>query len=101
MPITECHESGNQYQWNWEEAFDKFGFSDGKAKIETHKVKAVLTDAGYRVVTNIWMPHNIIIVSIRKLGEEQIPETCMVGYDDPREYLPQEIITLLDDKFPS
>ncbi len=101
MPITECQKCGNQYQWNWEEAFDKFGFCNGKAKIETRKVKAVLVNAGYRVVTNIWIPHNIVIVSIRKLGKEQIPETCAVGYDDPREYLPCEIIKLLDEKFPS
>jgi len=60
----------------------------------------VLQSAGYRVVNNIWAGHNIVIASITKLGKEQIPSTCNLGYDNPREYLPREIITLLDEKLP-
>ena len=101
MPFTECQNCGGQYHWNWEEAFDKFGFNDGDGQVETWDVEGVLTQAGYEVDVNQWGLHNTVITSIKKDGMELIPETATVGYDNPRGYLPQQIIDLLDKAFPS
>lgn len=96
MPITECYNCGQDYNWSWEEAFDKFGFMDGDGQVETYQVEAVLTEAGYDVEIRDWGLHNTIICSIKKGGRELIPENVNLGYDDPRSYLPQDIIALLD-----
>ena len=47
--------------------------------------------------------HNILVVSIKKDGQELIPydnPKIKFGYTDAREYLPAEIVALLDEKFP-
>lgn len=83
--------------WSWEEAFDKFGFGDGDGVVMTHVVENVLTDAGYTVIAQAWGMHNIVIESIKDAsGTELIPSDIHHGYDNPREYLPQAIIQLLD-----
>lgn len=101
MAISECENCGGSYHWHWEDAFDKFGFGDGDGQIETGTVAAVLEKAGYAVEQIEWSLHNTIIISIKRDGTEQIPETADVGYDDPREYLPQPIVRLLDEAFPA
>ncbi|WAC11892.1 hypothetical protein [Dyadobacter pollutisoli] len=101
MPITKCNICGGTIQWNWEEAFCKFGFSDGDGQIETYTVEDTLTEAGYEVVVQDWGMHNTIITSIKRNGIEQIPDQVTVGYDDPREYLPKRIVKLLNKQFPS
>lgn len=101
MPIDYCCSCGSEYSWQWEEAFDKFGFNDGDGTVETDSVEQVLTKAGYEVVSRQWGLHNSIIRSIRKNGKELMPvddEKISIGYDDPREYLPSEIISLLDEE---
>lgn len=101
MPISECDHCGGTYHWKWEEAFDKFGFGDGDGQIETWQVADALTDAGYEVEIEAWGLHNTIITSIKKAGKEIIPhDTCILGYDDPREFLPQDIVKLLDKALP-
>lgn len=83
--------------WSWEEAFDKFGFEDGDGLVMTHVVVAVLTDAGYNVTAEPWGMHNVVIISITATGgAELIPSTANLGYDEPRDYLPEAIIKLLD-----
>lgn len=50
-----------------------------------------------------WGLHNEVIVSIKQGGQELIPfddPEIAFGYTDPREYLPAEIIALLDGAFP-
>jgi hypothetical protein len=45
----------------------------------------------------------MLIVSIKKDGQELIPfddPEIAFGYTDARDYLPAEIIALLDEKFP-
>ncbi len=101
MAISKCEICGGDYHWFWEEAFDKFGFGDGDGQIETETVAAALEQAGYAVEYNEWGLHNTVIVSIRKDGIEQIPDTVPVGYDDPRKYLPRKIVKLLDKAFPA
>jgi hypothetical protein len=100
MPKSQCETCGHIHYWRWEEAFDKFGFNDGDGQIETGQVRAALEDAGYCVDEQPWGCHNIVIVSIKLDGVEQILPTAKIGYDDPRDYLPAEIITLLDEQFP-
>lgn len=35
MPISECDNCGGSYEWQWEEAFNKFGLNNGDGQIET------------------------------------------------------------------
>ncbi len=97
MPVSTCMSCGGHYRWRWEEAFDKFGFGDGDGQVETDTVVAVLENAGYVVEANPWGLHNAVITSIKdNQGTELIPDASEIGYDDPRGFLPPEIITLLD-----
>lgn len=102
MPISICHSCGAEYHWQWEEAFDKFGFNDGDGQIETDQVVDALSKAGYVVATETWGLHNTLIVSIEKDGRELMPvcdNNVRIGYDDARSYLPCEIVSLLDSSF--
>lgn len=97
MPVSNCRYCNSPFQWNWEEAFNKFGFGDGDGPVMTEAVAKVLSLAGYTVETHAWGLHNVVINSIRKDGIEHIPEQGIrFGHDNPRDYLPQAIIDLLD-----
>jgi hypothetical protein len=85
--------------WTWEEAFDKFGFDDGDGLVMTYRVASALESAGYAVGYDAWGMHNTIIRSIKKDGVELIPDSAELGYDDPRQYLPADIVQHLDDTF--
>lgn len=101
MPKEECYHYGNDYFWEWEEAFQKFGFGDGDLPVRTPKVVQTLEEAGYVVVSEQWGVHNLVISSIKEGGTELMPEndeTFVVGYDDPRDYLPEKTVSLLDEK---
>lgn len=101
MPRTQCITCHNDYDWSWTEAFDKFGFGDGDGQVMTATVADVLEHAGYDVDYEPWGLHNEVITSIKLHDVEQIPLGLItLGYDDPREYLPPAINTLLDDKLP-
>lgn len=85
----------------WEHAFSKFGFGDGEFCL-TYAVADTLEREGYEVVYRPWGIHNETISSIKLDGVEFMPignaEFC-VGYSDPRDYLPVEIISCLDKYF--
>ena len=103
MVTTECDTCGGQYHWDWTEAFAKFGFGDGDGQVETWQVEAVLTDAGYRVIVDEWGMHNTVITSIKLNGVELIPydnPDYSFGYDNPRDYFPVKIVSLLDEALP-
>lgn len=103
MPVNECKCCGGEYFWRWEEAFDKFGFGDGDGQVETPTVEAVLENAGFTVKSEPWGMHNTVILSICKDGVEAMPHEnskFIIGYDDPRSYLPSEIVELLDRELP-
>jgi len=100
MPKSECLTCGGIAEWTWEEAFDKFGFRDGESQVMTHEVVAVLEKAGYEVRSWQWGCHNEIIIEIAKDGVQLIPAKAKIGYDDPRDYLPSKIVTLLDRELP-
>lgn len=100
MSTCTCPTCGNPYSWDWEEAFVKFGFGDGEGLVMTEHVAAKLRQAGYAVTIEPWGCHNVTIASIKRDGVELIPfDSINFGYDDPRDYLPAEIIDLLDDAF--
>ena len=95
-----CH---SEYIWNWTEAFDKYGFNDGEGFVETDQIFDVIKEAGYEVKVERWGLHNIVITSIKKGGKEFVPiynPDIQYDYDRPRDYLPEDIVELLDSKFP-
>lgn len=100
MSTVTCHTCGVCQSWSWTEAFDKFGFNDGDGIILTHKVVGVLRAAGYEADAQPWGIHNVVITNLEFDGVSCIPESTRLGYDDPRDYLPPEVIALLDEAFP-
>jgi hypothetical protein len=103
MVTTTCDICGGTFDWDWTEAFAKFGFGDGDGQIETWQVEAVLAGAGYEVTVEGWGMHNTVITSIKKAGVEQIPYAnpdYTFGYDDPRTVFPDELVRFLDEKLP-
>ena len=98
MNITCCPHCNHDHHWTWEEAFDKFGFGDGDGLVMTEHVAETIRAAGCTVTTVAWGMHNVVIQSIKRNEVELIPEAINLGYDDPRSYLPADIIALLDDK---
>lgn len=103
MPLDHCDFCNQEYPWSWTEAFYKFGFNGGDGFVQTGEVKDVLVDAGYKVETIEWGLHNTVINSIKRDDVEQIPPespTMIFGYEDPRDYLPDEIVRLLDSELP-
>lgn len=103
MVETICERSGRPLYWDWTEAFAKFGFGDGDGQVETPQVEAVLTEAGYTVTVEQWGLHNTVITSIRKDEVELLPydnPAYRFGYDDPRAFFPEELVTLLDENLP-
>lgn len=78
---------------------NKFGFNDGDVQTKIRQVEGVLSDAGYEVKTDGRGMHNILVVSIKKDGQELIPyddPNNKFGYTDAREYLPAGIVEHLD-----
>jgi hypothetical protein len=100
MPITQCPCCRQDVTWEWEEAFSKHGFYDGKGTIETATVIDALEEAEYEVATYDFNFRNIVIAVIRKNGKDLIPGDTLIGRHNPRDYLPDEIVELLDLKFP-
>lgn len=100
MSRTTCPMCGQLYTWQWEEAFYKFGFHDGEGLIVTENVADVLRKAGFTVEIQAWGIHNVVITRIERDGTSQIPADALLGRDDPRSYLPKEIIDILDQEFP-
>lgn len=100
MPVTECETCNGRYWWRWEEAFDKFGFNDGDGQVMTEAVADVLRSAGYVVCVFDTGSHNKVIIEIAKKSRQLISLHVKRGYDKPREYLPAEVVALLDEKLP-
>jgi len=96
---TSCPFCGHLHRWSWEEAFDKFGFDDGDGLVMTESVAEALRAHGYVATTFHWGFHNVIITAIARDGVSVIPEGTIGGYDDPRDYLPDDVVALLDDEF--
>ncbi len=100
MSFTTCTTCGNRYEWSWEEAFDKFGFEDGDGLVMTDHVADFLRSTGLSVTVQQYGFHNLVITNIERDGQSLIPEPTQLGYDDPRDYLPEDIVDDLDRHFP-
>lgn len=100
MSYSVCKTCCARHEWHWTEAFDKFGFNDGDGLVMTEAVADVLRDAGLTVNVTLWGMHNVIINSVSDNDTNLIPRHVLIGHDDPRDYLPPHIITLLDEAFP-
>jgi hypothetical protein len=103
MVRTTCIACGGTLHWDWTESFAKFGFNDGDGQIETCEVQYVLLEAGYDITVDKWGCHNTLITSVKKNGLELIPfnnPKYRFGYDDPRRFFPEKLISLLDREFP-
>ena len=101
MSVTTCPTCRHETMWSWTEAFEKFGFEDGDGLVMTEHVAEALRKHGYKVTTECWGCHNMVITSIRTAKrKEVIPETVNLGYEDPRKYLPRQTIKLLDNAVP-
>ncbi len=101
MEHIKCEHCGNSYHWH--EAFAKFGYDDGDGSVKTPLIAQALENSGYSVEYSRWSPHNSLIYSITKDGREHMPSgdsIYRIGYDDPKEYLSGEIMSLLDEAFP-
>ena len=114
--------------WEWEEAFNKFGFGDGDSWNGTHEVEGEIKSLGYECVTDSWGVHNWMILDIKKDGksilfpedkehghnlDDWLPEIQQrikdrgatrtdiepLGYEPARNYLPNDIIEHLDKVF--
>lgn len=99
MSYTICPSCGMKHEWSWEEAFDKFGFGDGDGLVMTEVVADALRAAAYEVKVQPWGIHNVVITAISRNGTALVPESVNVGYDDPRDYLPSDIVSFLDHEF--
>lgn len=96
---TTCPTCGHLHRWSWEDAFDKFGFQDGDGLVMTESVAEALRRHGYVVETFHWGLHNTIITDITRDGVALIPDGTVRGYDNPRDYLPKDVLALLDVAF--
>jgi len=89
--------------WEWEEAFDKFGFDDGNGWNGTDIVADFIQIFGYETKRQQWGLHNYFITDLLvRCGPIQIsiiPEKVEVGYDNPRDWLPRRLIEDLEMKF--
>tara|TARA_R110000823_G_scaffold285359_1_gene403793 strand:+ start:513 stop:989 length:477 start_codon:yes stop_codon:yes gene_type:complete len=86
--------------WEWEEAFDIFGFGDGGGPNFTDVIRDFLTDLGWVARTQILGWHNERIYYLEGPNGEKPMDEHERGYDCPREYLPIELIQALDREFP-
>ena len=91
--------------WEWEDAFNKFGFEDGDGLVMTHKVAEFIDSLGYEVRYETWGVHNKIIQEIKKddklIMDWEILEKkgYSLGYDSPRQYLAKDLVAALDKQF--
>ena len=85
--------------WEWEEAFDKFGFDDGDGIGFTGVVATFIENLGYTTEYSSGI-HNEYFDSIKdNSGKELIGEDVATGYDDPKEYLPKSLVEKLNKHF--
>lgn len=93
------------YVWGvWQDAFCKFGYNDGDGFVRSYDVAKCLKQAGYDVAIGNHGIHNTVINSIKQNSTELLPlndPRVRFGYDNPRKFLPETIITLLDEVFSS
>jgi hypothetical protein len=84
-------------EWNWEEAFDKFGFGDGDSWNGTGEIQSWFEDElGWTSESDSWGCHNYIIFSLQ---DDNGKKYEFDGYKNPRNILPKKIVKKLDEQF--
>lgn len=110
LNIPEEHED---YQGTWEDAFLFSGYENGKFKFLTAFVHESIRRHGFYIETTTHRPQyrmpslggNEIIILVNWKGQNCIPDKDIngnrvrVGITDPRLYLPDIVIKLLDLEF--
>lgn len=105
-PQPACGSCWNQV--NWCESFDKFGHGDGDDCIHTAQVVRALRDAGYHARLYEGGMHNTLIDeigyrmsdgSVQVVFADDVPVGARIGYSNPREVLPADIVEFLDKSF--
>jgi hypothetical protein len=99
IPQLHAWEGGNG---SWEDSFGRLHEgceSDGSPCDLTNEVVCFLSGLGYETTCDWWGWHKFI--SGLALGGRDLLADIEVGYDDPREYLPAELIAALDERFAS
>ena len=101
-------------EWEWQEAFHKFGFHDGDEWVGTYLVAQYLEELGYDVDYEGWGMHNTTIIKLAKDGKSLLPhydaegnyiegnsetEKIKYGYDEPETYLPADLVKKLNEHF--
>lgn len=106
MPIQHCSHCWSGI--NWCESFNVHGHDDGDDCVHTQHVAKALREAGYYVKVQGSTLHNPVIEEIGEEGEpgelsqffaEGMPSGTKVGYSNPREVLPAEVVAMLDRIF--
>lgn len=91
---VECHHCRTLHFWHWKTAFK---YCESQILAQTETVAEVLQAAGYELkFDDSYEP--AVIDSMMLDGNELLPEQGLRG-DDPRAYLPAEVVSLLDAKF--
>ena len=86
-------------EWEWEEAFEKFGFGDGDGPNFTDEVAEYLEELGYKAECGTAGMHNYMIFNLYDASGKDVLEG--MGQDDNiREILPEDVVAKLDSKFP-
>ena len=78
--------------WTWEEVFDRYGFDDGNGWNGTNIVAEDLKEVEYECECTSGS-HNYYICSLKRGSQ-------IIEGDDPREFLPREVVRFLDQRFP-
>lgn len=110
---TDPYRNGEDFHATWEEAFLFRGFDNGKASFLTSSVMYQIDRHGFVSTATFHWPEkrnaslgkNEIIVRLQYKGEECIPEIdkfgkrVVIGVTNPRYYLPDVVIKILDEEF--
>jgi hypothetical protein len=90
-----------EIEWEWEEAFDKFGFGDGDGWNGTDIVADFIESLGYNAERDYWGIHNYMIFDIKLKDESIYTKDVDKGYDNPHDYLPRNLVRELEARFGS
>jgi len=108
-----CPTEDVDYQGRWEDAFLFKGYENGKHKFLTSFVQESIRRHGFYIETTVHRPQyrqpklgsNEIIILVYWKNQNCIPDTdkngkkVRVGITNPRDYLPEIVIKLLDLEF--
>ena len=110
---SDPYRNGEDYVASWEEAFLFAGFSGGKYSFLTTQIMHHIDKYGFISTATYHWPEkknpklggNEIIVRLQYKGQECITDVdkkgdkIIQGLTNPREYLPDEVIRILDQDF--